>query len=372
MTAFSLALLFPALLSSAPANDFPQFKGDASRSGYVATPLKPPVREVWRVKLKGSLYSSPAISEGRVILGSSAKRVYALNLEDGKTLWETELPDKVWGSGPALEGGSVYVGGVEGCVHVLKAATGELQRRLCADPPKGFLGKRDLVASPLVYGSLLVFGTDDKRVYAYGREDGQRRWAYQAGGIVHDNAACGCGDKVLIGDREGWLHALDPKSGAALWKAGPHKGYNSTPACAGSRAFVGAADEKLRALQLGDGSLAWEFKADGGIMSSPALGAAGEVVFGASGRRVYCLESDGHKRWDFKTKDHVLASPLITGSTVWIGSYDGYVYALDLADGRELWKAAMDGGVFAAAAVAGTRVVVAGRSGEVACFEATK
>jgi outer membrane protein assembly factor BamB len=44
------------------------------------------------------------------------------------------------------------------------------------------------------------------------------------------------------------------------------------------------------------------------------------------------------KRWSFKTNAAIAASPVISGGTVYIGSWDGYEYALDAATGALKWK----------------------------------
>jgi eukaryotic-like serine/threonine-protein kinase len=67
----------------------------------------------------------------------------------------------------------------------------------------------------------------------------------------------------------------------------------------------------------------------------------------------------------------VLSSPLITGNTVWIGSFDNRFYALDLKTGEALWSFKTKGNVFASAAVSGDLIYTASRDGFLYCFQAT-
>lgn len=355
----------------ASAVGWPTFKGDAARLGR-GPALTTPIRQLWRVHLDGSLYSSPAIVGDRVLLGSSAKRVYCLDLKDGATRWQAELPDPVWGSSPALTSASVFVGCVDGCVHRLALADGRKKGRWCGQPRGFFGGGDDVLSSPLIAGGRLIFGSDDQVVYG---EDlgGGPGWRFKTGGILHDNGACACGAVAYIPSRDGKLYALGLADGVERWSFARAKPFNTVPLCDGRWVWVGDGDGMLYCLSAAAGRPQWSFQAGHkGLMSSPALAADGTLVFGSTDGYIYALGSaDGALRWKVLTGDMVLASPLVTGTLVWIGSYDGNFRVLSLANGHELWRAHFDGGVFTSAAVAGDKVVVAGRNGDVACFQAT-
>jgi outer membrane protein assembly factor BamB len=355
----------------APAGDWPAFKGGPARAG-LGPALGPPVRGLWRVRLKGSLYSSPIIVGGRVLLGSSDKRFYCVGLADGAIEWEHPLSDRVWGSGPAAEGGRAYVGCVDGCVHALSLADGTEVGRWCGHPHGLLGGGADVLSSPLLAGGELVFGSDDQSIYGVALGGGPG-WSLRTGGILHDNGACACAGTAYMPSRDGKLYALGLADGAQRWAFQAPKPFNTVPACDGQRVWAGDGDSRLYCLSAASGQPLWSFQTGGkGLMSSPALGGDGSVVFGSSDHQVYCLDAaTGALRWRAATGDVVLASPLITGATVWIGSYDGSFRALALADGRELWRSTFDDGVFTAAAASGDRIVVAGRGGELACFVAT-
>ena len=167
------------------------FKGDERPAGPAARPWGLPVKRL----LEDSpswvrLYSSPAIQDGLVLLGSSDKHVAALDLADGKVRWSHALPDRVWGSAPGHRGGGLvaYIGCVDGCVHALALADGKETGRWCGHP-HGLMGKADVLSSPLVEGGRLVFGSDDDAVYGADLA-GTKVWKVPTGDIVHDNAAC--------------------------------------------------------------------------------------------------------------------------------------------------------------------------------------
>lgn len=353
---------------AAPQGSWPTFKGDNARTGRGAA-LMLPISVDWTVHLKGQLYSSPVVEDGLVVLGSSAKRVYGLSLADGAQRWERALPDRVWGSAPALAGGRAYVGCVNGCAYALALADGSLVQNYCAGSDSLFHGG-DVLSPMLVEGSRLVFGSDDHSIYGFDLVRGTR-WSCPTADKLHDNGAAEEAGLVVMASRDSCVYGLALSDGQVRWTYRAGGAFNTVPALDAERAYLGCADGRLYALSLSDGRPAWSFATGKGIMSSPALAADGSLVFGSSNGSVYCLSaSNGARRWSFKTGDYVLASPLITGGLVWIGSYDGKLYVLDLKTGQKLWSMEIPGGVFAAPACADGRVLVAGRKGTLVCLKA--
>jgi outer membrane protein assembly factor BamB len=360
----------PTAAAATVSADWPTFKGNNARLGQ-GPALSLPVKQLWKVHLGGSLYSSPAIQDGLVLLGSSDKHLTALDLSDGKTRWSKTLPDRIWGSAPAIAGGLCYIGCVDGCVHALALADGKEAGRWCGHP-HGLMGKADVLSSPLVEGGRLVFGSDDGCIY--GAElAGTAVWKAATGDIIHDNAACAVSGTAFIPSQDGKLYALALADGARRWAWAAPKPFNTVPSCANGLVYVGDGDSKVYALDASDGKLRWSFATGGrGIMASPSLGPDHSLVIGSTDHFVYCLDAEsGALRWKAKTGDVVLASALITGSLVWLGSFDEKFRALDLKTGEERWSTELEGGVFTSAAASGDKIVVAGRGGDVICLQAT-
>jgi outer membrane protein assembly factor BamB len=354
------------------------FKGGPERRG-LGPSLGLPVRQVWREELDGQLYSSPLIYQGLIILGSSNKVLRAVDLATGTERWRTHLPDRVWGSGPMLDPAThrVYVGCVDGCVHVVDALSGDKLEPFCADRRfalklKLKLPRRsDVLSPPLLAEGRLVFGSDDYAIYSYPLS-GAEPWRVATGDIVHDNGAAQAQGRVFMPSRDGVLYALSATTGTELWRFNRDKAFNTVPALDAQALYLGNGDGSLYCLDQASGAQRWAFNTSKGIMSSPALAPDGAVVFGSADKSIYCLEAaTGKQRWSFKTGDVVLASPVITGSLVWIGSYDDELYALDLKTGAEAWRTPMKGGVFTSVAVAGDKIVAASRDGELVCLQAT-
>jgi len=94
---------------------------------------------------------------------------------------------------------------------------------------------------------------------------------------------------VYVGGHDGWVYALDVKTGRKRWDFATKGHVNSTPALADGLLFVGSMDKYIYALRLGDGKLAWKSLTGerafrnisyGGVRSSPVV-RDGAVYIGA-------------------------------------------------------------------------------------------
>jgi eukaryotic-like serine/threonine-protein kinase len=130
------------------------------------------------------------------------------------------------------------------------------------------------------------------------------------------------------------------------WSFKAGNAIRSTPLILGKRVFVGSADNYLYALDT-SGNLLWKFKADAAIHSSPAA-FKNTVCFSSRANTLYVVDqSSGKLKWQKQlgqdlpyewSFDYYISSPLVSGSTIYTGSGDGYVYALNAANGNVQWK----------------------------------
>ena len=84
------------------------------------------------------------------------------------------------------------------------------------------------------------------------------------------------------------VHALDRKTGKALWTFTTRARVDSSPAIAGNRVYVGGNDGKLYVLDLQTGKSVFQFEAGGPLYASPAL-ASGRLVIGSLDGQLFCL-----------------------------------------------------------------------------------
>jgi outer membrane protein assembly factor BamB len=114
----------------------------------------------WRYKELGfPFFSSPAVTDERVIIGGRDKRVHCLERTTGKQLWEFQTGGKV-DSSPVVCGDKIAFGSEDGRLYVLSMENGK-------EVWSYEIGK-PLTASPAVANGMIIIGSEDGAVYGFG------------------------------------------------------------------------------------------------------------------------------------------------------------------------------------------------------------
>jgi outer membrane protein assembly factor BamB len=312
----------------------------------------------WSFTTGGHVYSSPAVVNGVVYVGSFDSNVYALDAATGGQLWSFTTGGSVESS-PAVVNGVVYVGSQDGDLYALDAATGaQLWRSLTN-------GAID--SSPAVVNGVVYVGSEDGEVLAFNAATGAKLWHFPASGNVFSSPAVVNG-VVYVGSDVGNVYALNAVTGRQLWSAPtgfPGNAVLSSPAVASGVVYVGSEDHNVYALSAATGAQLWSFTTGGSVESSPAV-AGGVVYVGSDDGRVYALHggtAGGAALWVFPTAGipsagAVESSPAVANGVVYVGAELGGVYALDAATGAQLWSYPTGSVIFSSPAVANGVVYV--------------
>jgi outer membrane protein assembly factor BamB len=129
---------------------------------------------------EGNFYSSPAVSYGRVYIGSTNGDVFSFSATDGKLAWRKRTGDYVYaspavgrvGNGPP----TVYVGSYDGHFYALDARSGR---------PRWvrWIGKKISGAAAIVGDLVFVSDLAKKTTWALGTSTGQTVWKTRRGGF---------------------------------------------------------------------------------------------------------------------------------------------------------------------------------------------
>ncbi|MBI2799960.1 MAG: outer membrane protein assembly factor BamB [Gammaproteobacteria bacterium] len=171
-------------------------------------------RSIPVLTLRGT--AAPAIRNGLVVAGFDNGRLVALDLKDGKQVWETQVAQPSGRSDlerlvdldgePMIKDDTVYIGSFQGRVAAISMADGSLE------------WNRDLST----YDDLAV---DDDRVYitdehsvvwALKRSDGSAVWRQKDFKFRQLTGPTRIGNFVVVGDFEGYLHWLDATTGKVM------------------------------------------------------------------------------------------------------------------------------------------------------------
>jgi quinohemoprotein ethanol dehydrogenase len=150
---------------------------------------------------------------------------------------------------------------------------------------------RGLEATPIVVDGVLYTSGVAGRAYAYDAATGKQLWAFEPQVDMQINRTACCDmvnrgvavakGKVFVVALDGWMYALDAKTGAVAWKSDAiedrKKGDNSTgaPEVAGNVVVIGNAGAEydtrgyVSAFDIDSGKLVWRFHV---VPSDPAKG----------------------------------------------------------------------------------------------------
>jgi outer membrane protein assembly factor BamB len=226
--------------------------------GMHGQPLTPePVPDPWDLYL-----SSPLVHDGKVYVGSSDQRVYALDLRSGKLAWVFKTGGMVHSS-PALAGANIVVGSWDGAVYALDAASGAEKWRHQTQTEQKESIMFGIQASPRVDGDTVYIGSRDGYFYALDAASGKRKWRYDAGGSWIVGTAIVDEGNVYVGTCDtGLLLALDKRSGAEKYRY-PTKVWNFASPIRVGDALIGASMKgELVVLDAASGTLRWRYLSD--------------------------------------------------------------------------------------------------------------
>lgn len=173
----------------------------------------------WTFQARQAVYSSPAIADGKVVFGSCDSSIYCLNVKDGKKVWEYKTNHTVMGV-PLIDKGIVYIGGSDGCFRAINLKDGKLKWDFCQ--LKGYV-----ISRPLMYEGKLIFGAWDTYLYALDPQTGKLAWKWTNNGTMHlSPAVCnpvGAHGKVFVVAPDRYMTALDVKTGSVVWRENKHR-----------------------------------------------------------------------------------------------------------------------------------------------------
>jgi outer membrane protein assembly factor BamB len=341
LTALLVIECVPAL-----AADWAAWRGPTQDGASYETGLPASCKEIlWRAPFGGR--STPVIVNGRVfginLAGEGVMeqdRVFALELQSGKLLWEhrfnvfhTDVPNTRVGWASLVsdpETGLVYAHGVEGmflCLDrdgklVWSRSLTELYGRI-----SGYGGRthtpildEDRVVISFVSSGFGSHAVGAHRYLAMDKRTGEIVWWGAPGGKPEDTtystpvvAVIG-GQRLLIaGNADGAIYAMNARTGQKVWGFNlSQRGVNSSVVVDGYRVYASHGDENF---------------------DSTAMG------------RVVCIDGRGsgditktHEIWRRDGLEVGYSSPLLHGGRLYVVENSGVLHCLDAASGKDIWR----------------------------------
>lgn len=291
----------------------------------------------------------PTVVDGRVYAAGS-EGVGAWDLQTGKQVWfhadKKEKKDKDAeaqrlgiSSSPGVGDGLLVVGGLEGDVLALDAATGEMKW-------KAKVGTEVLAAPAIGQGMVLVRSIDG-RVTAFDAANGERRWFWTketpALTVRGNSSPLLVPGAVFIGNDDGTLSAIALATGRLLWEqvVSPGEGrseldrmadVDGTPVLDDTTLYVTSFKGQTLAIDGPSGRAMWSH--DAGGQGAVAVAPDSVLVSDPHGTVWALAKADGSALWQQPAlARRNLSAVAVQGNYAVVGDIEGYLHWMRLQDG---------------------------------------
>ena len=231
---------------------------------------------LWKSMVSSSVVTAPLVTFDTVIVRVNDGKVIGLDLSTGEKKWQFDrgLPSlSVRGnSAPVLGPGIILVGYEDGTVIALRQQDGQ---RVWEQLVAKLEGRTELdrmadVDGEIQVGDREVFASSyRKSTMSIALNNGQPIWARDVGGYA---GIALLSDRVLVGDNDGTLWALDRNGGADLWKQAAlvRRGL-TTPVVHGAYAVVGDSEGYVHWIDTQTGDIKGRAEVSDAIVGSPVV-----------------------------------------------------------------------------------------------------
>jgi outer membrane protein assembly factor BamB len=330
------------------------WRGGSARTGVVPCgPFNPSnLRESWRVTLPdGAVWPAHvAVSGETAIIPTRDGSVTALAVATGDTLWQAVTGDQA--GPPIVIGDFVAVGSWDGNAYALDRDNGRALWRTELGAP--------LAGAPAADRRRLYWATTEGRVAALDHQ-GQLVWEVDLGAPVAAAPSL-AGGLLLVAGEGGGLHLVDPADGrlAARIDTG---GCQAGPVWAGRRWLLPEAHGELSLLDLDLAQAEWTYDLEGEIWAPPAVHA--QTVYAVSWHGVLraLTLAGGEDLWSLDLGGRITAAPIVSSGLVIAASEEGRLALVPASSGQVAGEYELGFGLQATPGVAAGRIVVAGLDG---------
>jgi outer membrane protein assembly factor BamB/predicted phosphodiesterase len=287
--------------------------------------------EAWRKKFDSPILTSPILNEGKLFVPFLKGFVRCFDVNNGKMLWETQLPQPITGH-LTFADGKLFIPASQFLFALNEKGEIIWQRKLGGN----------LESRPLIRGKNLFIGAWDKNLYAINIENGEIIWQKgQARSRYYSPATCSpiiWNNKLILTQpydataKKGGLIALDDKGGL-IWQVDGNFGY-STPVIEGDRLFIASMEGNLYCIS-SDGKVLWKANlANPFFNSQPVI--KGENIYIVSFNVVlFCVDKKSGKIINKRAMANdscCLSTPIIVEDNIFIGDMMGNIYSLSLRE----------------------------------------
>ena len=233
-------------------------------------------KERWRARVSSEVLAAPRLAAGMVLVRSADSRIHALDAADGKRRWTYQrapAPLRLrTPQGMTPHADLLYAGFSGGKLVALALPGGTLRWEATVADPKGTTELErvtDVVGEPAVVGREVCAAAFQGRVACFDAQNGNLLWARDISSVTGVSADA---RYAYLSDERGAVHALDRTNGRSLWKQDKlaHRQL-SLPLPLGERIVLGDLEGFVHVLARDSGAFVARFGTDGSPVRAAPL-----------------------------------------------------------------------------------------------------
>ncbi len=251
-------------------------------------------RTLWRARLRTPIESAPFILDQKIIVGSISGKLFALDRQTGRVLWEFQGFGSFMGHPVEIEG-VLYVLTSQNMLYAIAVDSGEMHWSRRHETPKKYTVRGH--SSPARFRNHLVFGLSSGRLMSVDmNRRGEVLWTLE----------------LEDGEEENYLDS------------------DSTPVVHGETLFASSYRKGVVSVQAETGEINWRY----GVEGVTRLIVYRERIYFVGARSgVHCLSLDGRLIWKQSLDQGTVSSLQVVNHRLLISFDDGGILALNPDNG---------------------------------------
>ncbi len=142
--------------------------------------------------------------------------------------------------------------------------------------------------------------------------------------------------KVILGDFEGGVHAIDLSTGKAVWVIKKKDGFITSAAASQGKVVIGDFSGMVYCLDASTGKDIWAREIEQQVASGANIYGT-SVLLASDGGTMFALDlKNGDPLWSYATGDQLKSSPSIWSTFSLLGGCDGKLHKIDLSKGESV------------------------------------
>lgn len=293
---------------------------------------------------KLAFYSTPVVTDDGLIIVGSAGTDYSLIALDPKDIdpntkapreaWKFTGARDHWMAAPLVAGNKLFAANSDGNLYVLDLQDGQAVKEAIAVK----IGGR-LWSQPTTDGERVYVASLDHSLVAVDASTYDILWREDLGGAVPGSAVIGEDGMLYVGSLDSKLEKFDPVTGSHKPVLEAENWVWSTPSLDGDTLYFSDVDGNFYSFNVASGKLNWNsVQPDGPITASPLI-QNDHILLATESGSVFALDRDGSQLWTEEIGGKIYTTPVAAGDLILIASLETefYLTALD-QNGRQSWK----------------------------------